>query len=557
MFIKNISLSELQREKQKRKRKLLFRIGLIGLIISSLGVGGYYLGYVRSDSNGSEGAEDGKQEVGELTENNEADNNANSQDESQESTNTYTVEKQTYYVLVTSPRNNKLNYNIEELKNATNIYYVADSIEDEALGYEEKSRKQGENTVTDIEYLGELTNLEPTSSVEELKALTKEEKTTLGVINFTSLDYEFKVLDVEEKYLFDKTLDLETYPLVFTEEVESETNEPITNFSTADHTKIGHTGSMISPRGVQYHIETQRDGDYTHIFQPTKPLLDSMDYVSSTFESSILGAGRPCDTCTTFIGPDKFIEGVEFSGIDLFSLAANHIMDGGTEALQNTMNKLDDIEVPYLGASVKNNDDAGKPYLAEVNGLKIAYLAFNDTPGYAQWALENRPGAASISDVEVVNGIVNSYEPNEERIKYFVDRAEELNPDMIIAIMHWGGQEYVNQALPYQETLAELLVENGVDLILGDHVHWVQEIQYLDNAPVFYGVGNYIFDQMWSIETRQGITIELNFHGTELVNYRLHPHQLYLYTEGVVKPLTPDMPEYNQTLDRIWEVSSV
>jgi poly-gamma-glutamate synthesis protein (capsule biosynthesis protein) len=149
------------------------------------------------------------------------------------------------------------------------------------------------------------------------------------------------------------------------------------------------------------------------------------------------------------------------------------------------------------------------------------------------------------------------YEPNETRIKYFLDRAKALNPDMVIVIMHWGGREYITEKLDYQNTLANLLTKHGADVILGDHVHWVQEVEFKGNKPVFYGVGNFIFDQMWSTETKQGISIELNIVDKKLVNFRLHPHQLYLYDKGMPILLKPEQKEYQDILQRIWNASEI
>ena len=414
-------------------------------------------------------------------------------------------------------------------------------------------------SVLDKEFISTLPSvsilkLTPLPSEAELIKVLNKEITSIGLMSVSTLNFKVKTLSINGEFLFDKTLDLDEYPLKVTRKLESnEKKADISNYSHERLTKLGHTGAMIPARGVVHHIEKKFKGDYKKVFESTKPLLDTFDFTSATFESPILGKGKYCDSCMVFVGPDSFMEGVKYSGIDLFALAANHMMDGGVEALDNTMKQLEKANIKHVGASTKNNDEAGKPILIEVNGLKIAYLAFNDTPGYHQWATDKTPGAASISDVEIVGGKVTKYEPNEERIKFFFDRAKALNPDMIFVMMHWGGQEYVNEALPYQEKLANLLIENGADVILGDHPHWVQEMQIISDKPVFYCVGNYIFDQMWSIETRQGIFIELDYIDKKLVNFRLHPHQLYLYDKGMPVLLTPDQKEYKQTLDRMWE----
>jgi poly-gamma-glutamate synthesis protein (capsule biosynthesis protein) len=460
----------------------------------------------------------------------------NSKDEAPKQS-SYEFIETTYFAPVTGLKNSIVNISIADLSKSDKVYVT----------------EVDKNLISNLKDFSSLKFSILPTDLDIIKILNKE-KTSLALMNVSSLNFKVKTLSINGKFLFDKNLDLETYPLkVITSSKSNVQIADLSNYSHSRLTKLGHTGAMIPARGVIHHIEKKFKGDYKKLFESTKPLLDTFDFTSATFESPVLGKGQYCDDCMSFVGPDTFMQGVQYSGIDLFSLAANHIMNGGVAALDNTQKQLDKIDIKHIGASTKNNDEAGKPILVGVNGLKIAYLAFNDTPGYEEWALENRGGAASISDVEVIDGKVTKYEPNEERIKYFFDRAKDLNPDMIFVIMHWGGQEYVNEALPYQEKLAKLLVDNGADVILGDHPHWVQEMQVLSDKPVFYCVGNYIFDQMWSIETRQGIIIELDYVDKKLVNFRLHPHQLYLYDKGMPVLLTPDQKEYKQTLDRVWE----
>lgn len=583
MYLKDLNLEDAK--KKIRKKRINFYSKLFTVLVLVLSIGISFYAYrddlIKSFTKGNSvniSNEEGKGKIEEK-----------SKDEEKEIEEVFEVESTIFYTFITSVKNNKLSYTKEDIASLGEILFICT---DSRLEIDIPEIVEIENKIICVK------------NKEEIRDKILNDITKVALLSVDDLDFDLKVIDYEGQYIFDKNIDLDQYKLKEVRKIKNNSSDPVTNFEKEKLTKIAHTGSLISPRGVQYHIETIRSGDYTHLFKEMKPLFESMDYVTSTFEAPLLGSGKPCDTCLTFIGPEAFMAGVEYSGIDLFSLAANHIMDGGDEALGRTMELLEEKNLPHIGASLNNNNEACEPYLAEVNGIKIAYIGLNDTPGYGQWAGENKSGAGNISDVEIVNDVVTKYEPNEERIKFFLGRAKALNPDYIAVIMHWGGQEYVNQALDYQEELADLLVKNGADIILGDHVHWVQEIQYLDKpndlntspgaqketyrnsdtevigdieriekeknltlnldkesklinskAPVFYGVGNFIFDQMWSIETRQGMSIELVFYDKELISYRLHPHQLYLYDEGLVKPLRPETPEYNDTLNRIWEVS--
>jgi hypothetical protein len=452
----------------------------------------------------------------------------------------YTYSKTTYFAAVTGFKSKHITLTSEDFKKLETVYVVAKDSE----------------TIKNLDYMKgvKFTVLE---NPDELIKIMNSKDTDIGVLNIDDLSYKVKTLLIENKFIFDKSLDLATYPLKSNISLTAaQKTEDQVNFTQPRLTKLGHTGSMISARGIQYNIEKKFKSDFTLPFKSTKPLFDTFDFLSSTFETPVVGEGKPCDSCFTFVGPEKFLEGVKYSGIDFFSMASNHIMDGGVSGLKNTQTKLDELGLKYNGASTINNDDAGKPVLVEVNGLKIAYVSFNDTPGRGQWATATTPGAASISDWDVdAQGRTTRYQPNEERIKYFLQRARDLKPDFVFVIMHWSGQEYINEPLDYTKRLGVLLKKYGADMILGDHPHWVAKVDFSDDKPIFYSVGNFIFDQMWSTETRQGMTIELNYLDKKLVNVRLHPHELDLYKQGQVILMTPKDPGYQQTLDRVWEVS--
>jgi hypothetical protein len=394
-------------------------------------------------------------------------------------------------------------------------------------------------------------------SFDELSKRLNANIEEVGIMNFNHASFRLKTLSWDGVSLIDRATDLTKYNLKSVQEFTSvEAKESTSNFDTKEYRRIGFTGSLISARGVQAQIENKFGGDYTRLFKPTKPVLDSMDFVAGTLEAPFMGNGRACGTCMSFLGPDKFMDGIKYSGIDLLSMAGNHMMDGGTAAIANSQKKLAEAGVKYTGASTVNADDAAKPVLVDVNGLKIAYLGFNDAPGRSQWAGPNNPGTANISDWEVNSaGSTTKFAPSEERIKAYLQRAKDLQPDLIFVIMHWGGVEYQDQPTGYVRDLAKLLTKYGADAILGDHPHWVQEIQFVNEKPVFYSVGNYIFDQMWSVETRQGFNLGLDIYKDKIIGFKMYPHELNLYEEGTINLLKPEDKSYKQIINQVFRVS--
>ena len=98
---------------------------------------------------------------------------------------------------------------------------------------------------------------------------------------------------------------------------------------------------------------------------------------------------------------------------------------------------------------------------------------------------------------------------------------------MVIATFHWGN-EYSHRSL-HQVELAHLAVDSGADVVIGHHPHWVQEVETYLGKPIYYSLGNLVFDQMWSEETRTGLVVKLNFSGSTLISQEQIPIKIFDY----------------------------
>jgi poly-gamma-glutamate synthesis protein (capsule biosynthesis protein) len=98
----------------------------------------------------------------------------------------------------------------------------------------------------------------------------------------------------------------------------------------------------------------------------------------------------------------------------------------------------------------------------------------------------------------------------------WVVRKSSERVDNLIVSVHWGI-EYQVQPTSLQRKWARQLVENGADVVWGHHPHVVGEVGYIQQKPIFYSLGNFVFDQMWSEKTKRGMVVELTFEGENLV----------------------------------------
>lgn len=171
-------------------------------------------------------------------------------------------------------------------------------------------------------------------------------------------------------------------------------------------------------------------------------------------------------------------------GADIVSLANNHVYDYGEDALFDTLDTLKDAGIPYVGAG-RNLDEASAPYYYEINGRTIAFLSATQ--------VERNENPDTRGATEVTAGTFRCFTEEEfDRLLEAVKEADQ-KADLTVVYIHWGT-ENTDELHWAQEWQAPELVEAGADLIVGDHPHCLQAIEYIDGVPVFYSLGNFWFN---------------------------------------------------------------
>ena len=111
----------------------------------------------------------------------------------------------------------------------------------------------------------------------------------------------------------------------------------------------------------------------------------------------------------------------------------------------------------------------------------------------------------------------------EATVKEDVARARALGAQLVIVFPHWGV-EYSTGPTAEQLALGHAAIDAGADLVIGNHPHWAGAVEIYKGKPIFYALGNLVFDQTWSEPTLEGISVEMTFAGTRLVQVHLRPH---------------------------------
>ncbi len=187
-----------------------------------------------------------------------------------------------------------------------------------------------------------------------------------------------------------------------------------------------------------------------------------------------------------FRTPPEMLEGFVNAGIDMVNLANNHTRDFGYDALTDTFEYLSNYGIDYFGAGL-NKEQAEGLVVKTVNGVKIGFAGCN----YIYLSDDCAAG-------EDHAGINMVYKMSDERTLAFLEKVKEYDSqcDVLIVFMHAGTEE-VFEVNSYQKNLAHALVDSGADIVVGAHPHTLQPIEFYNDKPIFYSIGNLIF---WHID---------------------------------------------------------
>lgn len=222
------------------------------------------------------------------------------------------------------------------------------------------------------------------------------------------------------------------------------------------------------------------EADYPSIdcFKDITGIFHQSDLVVGNLECALIGKGDAIPGKCTLRGSPQWASVMRTAGINLVSLANNHVMDYGTQGLLTTIGALSQTGIRHVGAGM-NRREACAPLFLEVRGKRIAFFARSSVivsaPTYAN---ENEPGIAFL-DLEEASAAIRSH------------RSEA---DLLILLLHWGIEEYAYPS-PTQRQLARQLVDAGVDVILGHHPHVLQGFEYYNSAFIAYSLGNFVFNE--------------------------------------------------------------
>ncbi|MDE6718073.1 MAG: CapA family protein [Muribaculaceae bacterium] len=236
--------------------------------------------------------------------------------------------------------------------------------------------------------------------------------------------------------------------------------------------------------------------DYSQCFDLIAPTVKEADYAVVNLEVPLGGGpvyrGYPC-----FSAPDSFAEALRDAGFDLFLTSNNHCLDSGMKAARRTLTALDSIGVDHIGTY---NDSVSRerltPFIRDIKGFRIAFLNYT----YGTNGIEPRDGM----EVAMID---------RPRMAREIEAAKRAGAEIVVVTVHWGV-EYVLTQNSNQESLAQFLLNQGTDLVIGSHPHVIQPMQVVENdstgkkSLVVYSLGNFI-SNMKTADTRGGALVRV------------------------------------------------
>ncbi len=283
---------------------------------------------------------------------------------------------------------------------------------------------------------------------------------------------------------------------------------PTPSVTPLPRTTLLFVGNIVPARCVR--AAADRRGDDHYIYAEVAPLIRQADYAVALLNASLSDVGLVTGCRATYVltGAPRHAQTLKWAGFDLVNVGTNHIRNCGWvgcgyRAFLETLQNLHQAGLATVGGG-ENLEAALQPAVATLNGVRFAFVSLNQL-GFS-WADEDTPGTAPLTPENAARAIALARQ----------------QADVVIALPHWGP-EYDFTPNYLQRRAARWLVAAGADVVVGNHSHVVQGMQILGGVPVFYSLGNFVFDQTWDEKNQQGAMLTLTFEGTHMVSYGYTP----------------------------------
>lgn len=271
------------------------------------------------------------------------------------------------------------------------------------------------------------------------------------------------------------------------------------------------TLGLVGDLGLGRHITStaRQKNDFSWSFQGVSSWLQANDLNLANLESPIIDNCPTGYTGTfTFCGDTRFLPYLKDNKLT-FTLANNHIFNYGQNGFAQTKQFLTDYQIPFV---YSHNSDT-EFTTQTINDITIGFLGYDfiTNPKF---------------DSHLIIQNVQKYKPQ---------------VDWLIVSLHWGN-EYLPDPEEWRVSLAHQLIGAGADIIHGHHPHVWQTLEIYQGKPIYYSLGNFIFDQSWSHATSHTNIIRLTLSKNQILNTEIFPVEIKLNSQPWILSTPPSIP---------------
>ena len=302
--------------------------------------------------------------------------------------------------------------------------------------------------------------------------------------------------------------------------------------SGAKTARVVANGDILVHAALYYTAKKEDGGyDFNPYFEYVRPWIEGADLAIGDYEGTI-NDRHPIGGYPMFNAPVEIADAIKDSGYDVVDLAHNHILDTGLYGLQYTDKTFKDRGIDTIGVHTEKKRSEDRILIKEVNGIKIAILAYTYGFNGMEVNLTSEQYDNYLSDLD------------EEKMKEEIQRAEK-EADVTI-VMPQMGEEYRLEPTEGQKVLYHKMIEWGADVIFGGHPHVIEPTETIekdgDKKFIIYSMGNFISDQrlerLGNKWTERGllmdVTFEKNKDKTIVKTVKAHPTLVYSKINGKV-----------------------
>ena len=305
-----------------------------------------------------------------------------------------------------------------------------------------------------------------------------------------------------------------------------------------ERTTFAFTGVIVPARCVQAGIDTRGSADY--LYENVREILSETDLTIGVYNAA-MRSGVPyvgCERSWELIGSPINADALKNAGFDLMSVATNHIKDCGKQPCGDagffeTLENFDRVGIATVGAG-PDLGAAMDPVVIEVNGVRYGFVSLGEVNERVFAGVES-PGIAPLT---------------RSNLESAIQMAKE-QADVVIILPHSGPEDYP-EVTPQQKYWARYSVAYGADLVVITHAHILQGYHRLEGVPVFYSLGNFVFDQIWARDHQQGAILLVTFEAGEVVDFEILP--TIVDQDGTVRLAAGD--ELEEILTRLETLSA-